>query len=46
MTKWLGQSGLKVNQEETELYLFYKYDTPHISINVFNTNIVKKSKNQ
>ena len=32
MMKWLRQSGLIVNEEKTELCLFYKSDHPAITI--------------
>ena len=37
---WLKESGLKVNEEKTELCLFYKKDTHPVEI-IFNNVIVK-----
>ena len=42
ITKWLKDSGLKVNEEKTELTHFYRKDTPPVMINVNNINIVSK----
>ena len=32
ITKWLRKSGLKVNQEKTDLGLFFKHDTATVTI--------------
>ena len=44
VTKWLTGSGLKVNEQKTELCHFYRKDTPPIEINV--NNIILKSKSE
>ena len=44
ITKWLSGSGLKVNEQKTELCHFYRKDTPPIEINV--NNIIIKSKSE
>ena len=44
ITKWLTDSGLKVNQSKTELCHFYRKDTPAVEINV-NNNIIKSKDN-
>jgi hypothetical protein len=44
ITKWLKQSGLKVNQEKTDLCLFYKNDTACVNLNL--ENIVIRSKKE
>jgi hypothetical protein len=43
ITKWLKKSGLKVNQEKTELCLFYKNDMAPVSISVSGIEITLKS---
>ena len=43
ITKWLKKSGMKVNQEKTELCLFYKNDTAGISLRLHNV-LVKSKK--
>ncbi len=43
ITKWLKKSGLKVNQEKTELCLFYKNDLAPVSISVSGIDITSKS---
>jgi hypothetical protein len=43
ITKWLRQSGLKVNDSKTELCLFYKNDMAPVTIKVGN-NEIKSSK--
>ena len=43
ITKWLRQSGLKVNQEKTDLCLFYKKDCAQINITVDATRVVSSS---
>jgi hypothetical protein len=40
--KWLKKSGLKDNDEKTDLCLFYKYDTTSIVLNL--GDIVIRSK--
>jgi hypothetical protein len=44
LTKWLKNSGLKVNNNKTELCLFYKNDTAPISITLDGVSI-KSTKN-
>ena len=39
ITEWLKGSGLKVNEQKTELCLFYRKDTPQIEINLNNVTI-------
>ena len=39
ITKWLKDSGLKVNENKTELCLFYRKDTPQIEIAINNVMI-------
>ena len=41
---WLTDSGLKVNENKTEICLFYRKDTP--PVNILVNNIVIKSSNQ
>jgi hypothetical protein len=43
-TKWLKKSGLKINQEKTDLGLFFKYDTAPVTISEDDSII--KSKNE
>ena len=43
ITGWLRDSGLKVNEDKTELCLFYKKDTPMITINFGDTTISSTS---
>jgi hypothetical protein len=43
ITKWLKKSGLKVNENKTELCLFYRKDNLPINI-VFNNVTVKSQK--
>ena len=43
ITKWLKKSGLKVNQEKTELCLFYKNDIAPVTINVAGIEITSKT---
>ena len=38
ITKWLKNSGLKVNESKTELCLFHRKNTPPVVINVINVN--------
>jgi hypothetical protein len=42
ITKWLKQSGVKVNLTKTEACLFYKHDTAPIQLKVGNTKILSK----
>ena len=42
ISKWLKDSGLKVNETKTELCLFYRKDTPQIEITI--NNVLVKSK--
>ena len=44
ITKWLKKSGLKVNQEKTELCLFYKHDTARVRMTL--GDVVIESKNE
>ena len=44
ITKWLKKSGLKVNNEKTDLCLFYRHDTSAVSLNL--GDITLKSKNE
>ena len=39
IVKWLRQSGLKVNEDKTELCLFHRNDTRMITLQINNTNI-------
>jgi hypothetical protein len=43
ITKWLKQSGLKVNQEKTELWLFHKNFTVPVKIKLDNALIKSKA---
>ena len=43
ITKWLTGSGLKVNEQKTELCLFYRKDTPQIEIIINNVKIKSES---
>ena len=43
ITKWLNQSGLKVNQNKTVACLFYKRDVAQISIRVGDERITSKN---
>ena len=43
MMKWLRQSGLVVNEEKTELCLFYKRDHPVINVTI-NNKLVRSKK--
>ena len=43
ITKWLKESGLKVNESKTELCLFYRKDTPQIEI-IVNNVVIKSMK--
>ena len=42
ITKWLAGSGLKINEQKTELCHFYRKDTPQVEITVNNT-VVKST---
>jgi hypothetical protein len=42
MTKWLKDSGLKVNESKTELCLFHRKDCPQITIRL-NQNTISSS---
>ena len=42
ITKWLTDSGLKVNESKTELCHFYRNDTPPVEISINNTTIKSK----
>ena len=39
ITKWLRDSGLKVNESKTELCLFHRLDQPAIKIKLFGSDI-------
>ena len=41
-TKWLKKSGLKVNNEKTDMCLFYKHDTTPVNIMVGDQSIKSK----
>ena len=43
ITKWLIQSGMKVNNNKTEICLFYKNDVAPVTIVVDNTAVKSKS---
>ena len=43
ITKWLVKSGMKVNDNKTEICLFYKNDVAPLEILVNNTNVKSKS---
>ena len=42
ITAWLSNSGLKVNEQKTEICLFHRKDTPPIEINLNNNVIISK----
>jgi hypothetical protein len=42
ITSWLRDSGLKVNEEKTELCLFHRRDNPPLTITFNNKNLVSK----
>jgi hypothetical protein len=44
ITKWLKKSELKVNNEKTDLCLFYRQDTTQVIIKVGETSIKSKSE--
>ena len=44
MTKWLRDSGLKVNEEKTELCLFHRLDHHPITITLNNKIILSRKK--
>ena len=44
ITKWLRDSGLVVNESKTEVCLFYKNDTPKITIRIQNALIDSKKE--
>ena len=43
ITKWLKKSGLKVNQDKTEVCLFYKTDVVPVTLSVEGVQIISKS---
>ena len=43
ITKWLVQSGLKVNDEKTEICLFSRKDTPPVKISLNGTVLTSKT---
>ena len=43
ITKWLRGSGLKVNENKTELCLFYRIDTQPVVLTLNNTPILSKT---
>ena len=44
ITKWLRQSGLKVNELKTELCLFHRKDQPPVQITVNESIIISKDQ--
>ena len=44
ITKWLKKSGLKVNQDKTDLCLFYKHDTAPIKIKIGDSILQTKNE--
>ena len=44
ITKWLKKSGLKVNEEKTELCLFYKNDTSKVNVRLGDSIIISKNE--
>ena len=42
ITKWLRDSGLKVNDSKTEICLFHRKDHPPISLNLNGNNLKSK----
>jgi dsDNA-binding SOS-regulon protein len=42
ITKWLKKSGLKVNEEKTELCLFHRMDKDTVQMRISNTIITSK----
>ena len=42
ITKWLTQSGLKVNQTKTEICSFYKNDTSPVTVKIGEASIISK----
>ena len=42
ITKWLKDSGLKVNKGKTEMCLFYKKDLPPVILNLNGNNLLSK----
>ena len=44
ITKWLSNSGLKVNNEKTDMCLFYKNDTTPVIIKVGDQSITSKKE--
>ena len=44
IVKWLKKSGLKVNQEKTDMCLFYKHDTAAVMVNVGGIMIESKKE--
>ena len=43
ITKWLRDSGLKVNEGKTEMCLFYKKDVPPVSVDLNGNVLLSKS---
>ena len=43
VTKWLKESGLKVNDSKTELCLFFKHDTAPVTIKLSDDSIVSNN---
>ena len=41
-TKWLRDSGLKVNQSKMEVCLFYKHDVAPVRIRIGETTVLSK----
>ena len=44
ITKWLRQSGLKVNDSKTEICLFFRKDHPPVTLNICNVEIKTKKQ--
>ena len=44
IAKWLTDSGMRVNEQKTDLYLFYKDDTTPITVSL-NGKSIKSNKN-
>ena len=42
--KWMKDSGLKVNDGKTETCLFYRKDTPALTLTINNANVITKNE--
>ena len=42
--KWMKDSGLKVNDGKTETCLFYRKDTPALTLTINNANVITKTE--